>query len=212
FDRRAAAEVEAAKARPTKTKPVKVKAVKTRPVKVKAARAAKPAKSDPVSTGPERWSGHPFQAIALRVTAVAVPIILAVLSSIVFSHVVRYPRGASNVALWWIAVLVLSTVVLTVADRWARRLLPLAALLKLSMIFPDQAPSRFGMALRTGTVRHLEERIEQVRLHGIDDEPSRAARQILELVGMMNAHDKQTRGHSERVRAFTDLLATELSC
>jgi HD-GYP domain-containing protein (c-di-GMP phosphodiesterase class II) len=209
FDRRAALEVDATKARPTKTKPVKVKAAKPKPVRTKPVRST-PGKTEHASTGPERWSGHPFQAVALRVTAVAVPIVLAVLSSILFSHIVRYPRGIGNVVLWWIAVLVLSTVVLTVADRWARRLLPLAALLKLSMIFPDQAPSRFGMALRTGTVRHLEERIEQVRLHGIDDEPSRAARQILELVGMMNAHDTRTRGHSERVRAFTDLLATEL--
>ena len=124
----------------------------------------------------------------------AVPIAAAVLASIAFSRVVSYPRSFAEVAAWWVAVLVLSTVVLTVVDRWARRLLPLAALLKISMLFPDEAPSRFGMALKSGTVKNLEERIEQVRLHGVDDEPSRAARQILELVGMLNAHDPRRAG------------------
>src|SRR5438552_279827 len=94
--------------------------------------------------------------------------------------------------------------------RRARRLLPLAALRRLSMVFPDRAPSRFGVALRAGTVRHLEERFDQVREAGVDDEPSQAARQILELIGMLNAHDRGTRGHAERVRAFTDLLAEQM--
>ena len=78
------------------------------------------------------------------------------------------------------------------------------------MVFPDRAPSRFGVALRAGTVRHLEERFDQVREAGVDDEPSQAARQILELIGMLNAHDRGTRGHAERVRAFTDLLAEQM--
>ena len=37
-------------------------------------------------------------------------------------------------------------------DKLAKRLLPLATLLRLSLIFPDQAPSRFKVALRASTV------------------------------------------------------------
>ncbi len=33
---------------------------------------------------------------------------------------------------------------------------------------------------------------------------------ILELVAALSAHDRKTRGHSERVRAYTDMLAAEL--
>ena len=44
-------------------------------------------------------------------------------------------------------------------DRAARRLLPLAALLQLSLVFPDQAPSRFQAALGSGRVGQLEERL-----------------------------------------------------
>jgi HD-GYP domain-containing protein (c-di-GMP phosphodiesterase class II) len=38
----------------------------------------------------------------------------------------------------------------------------------------------------------------------------RAAEQILSLVAALSAHDGKTRGHSERVRAFTDLLGSQL--
>jgi putative nucleotidyltransferase with HDIG domain len=37
-----------------------------------------------------------------------------------------------------------------------------------------------------------------------------AAEQILALVGSLRAHDRHTRGHSERVRVYSDLIAAEL--
>jgi HD-GYP domain-containing protein (c-di-GMP phosphodiesterase class II) len=33
---------------------------------------------------------------------------------------------------------------------------------------------------------------------------------VLSLITALGAHDRRTRGHSERVRVFTDLLAEEL--
>lgn len=56
----------------------------------------------------------------------------------------------------------------------------------------------------------LRHRLEHARDSGIDDEPARAAETILALVGALSAHDRFTRGHSERVRALTDLIAEEL--
>jgi HD domain-containing protein/Big-like domain-containing protein len=158
----------------------------------------------------DRWHGRPVQAAIVRVFVVGVPVGAAVLISILFSAAVPYPDGVALVILWWVAVMAVSTLGLVLVDRQARRLLPLAALLKLSMVFPDRAPSRFGVALRAGTVRNLQERLDQVREEGVDDEPAQAARQILELVGMLNAHDRGTRGHAERVRALTDLLAEQM--
>jgi putative nucleotidyltransferase with HDIG domain len=146
----------------------------------------------------------------LRVVAVAIPVAAGVLASVVFSRVVAYPHGALAVIAWWVAVLGISTVVVAAVERQCRRLLPLATLLKLSMIFPDKAPSRFGVALRAGTVRNLEERVVEMRARGVDDEPSRAAEQILELVGALGVHDRATRGHAERVRAYADLLGAQL--
>jgi hypothetical protein len=157
-----------------------------------------------------RWEGRPVQAFMLRVVAMAIPVAAGVLASVVFSHAVAYPNGALLVVLWWIAVLGISTVVVAAVERQCRRLLPLATLLNLSMIFPDKAPSRFGVALRAGTVKNLEERVVEMRARGVDDEPSRAAEQILELVGALGVHDRATRGHAERVRAYADLLGAQL--
>ena len=39
-----------------------------------------------------------------------------------------------------------------------------------------------------------------------------AAEKILALAGALNAHDRLTRGHGERVRVFTDLIADDSIC
>ena len=69
-----------------------------------------------------------------------------------------------------------ATAILFVLERVARRLLPLAALLKLSLVFPDQAPSRFKTALRTGTVRQLEQHVAEIKQHGFDDDEAACGR------------------------------------
>ena len=110
-------------------------------------------------------------------------------------------------AIWLIGMLGTSTAVLFSTERLARRLLPLAALLKLSLVFPDQVPSRFSVALRTGTTRQLTRRLQQSKL----EPTTRAgATDLLALVAALNHHDPLTRGHSERVRALSDLLAAQL--
>src|SRR5438270_5178209 len=158
----------------------------------------------------DRWQGRPIQAGLLRIIAVAIPVAAGVLASMVFSRLISYPHEIVPMLTWWIGVLAVSTLVVAVVERQCRRLIPLATLLKLSMIFPDKAPSRYGVALRAGTVRNLEERVVEMRARGIDDEPSRAAAQILELVGALGVHDRATRGHAERVRAASDLLGVQI--
>jgi hypothetical protein len=157
-----------------------------------------------------RWRGRPVQSALLRIIAVAIPVAAGVGASVLFSAAVEYPSTLLATVGWWLAVLVVSSAVVLVVERQARRLLPLAALLRLSMVFPDQAPSRFGVALRAGTVRSLEERRAEMQRRGVDDEPSRAAAQILELVGALAVHDRGTRGHAERVRAYADLVGVEM--
>ena len=103
-----------------------------------------------------------------------------------------------------------STIAAALAERLGKRFLPLAMLFRLSLVFPDRAPSRFAMARGAGNVRVLETRIREARENGVDPTPARAAKQILSLVAALSAHDRKTRGHSERVRAFTDLVATQL--
>ena len=84
-------------------------------------------------------------------------------------------------------------------------------LLRLTLLFPDQAPSRFGIALRTGSLHRLRTWAteEADREHGVS--AAEQAESVLSLAAALNTHDRRTRGHSERVRALTDLMAEELA-
>ena len=103
-------------------------------------------------------------ATAIRLTAFATPIVAAIVWSAVFSRMVRPPLGLTARGAWWAVVLVTSTAVLLITERVARQLLPLAALLKLSLVFPDHVPSRFSVALRTGTTRQLARQLQQAKV------------------------------------------------
>ncbi|MGH8928100.1 MAG: HD domain-containing phosphohydrolase, partial [Acidimicrobiia bacterium] len=84
-----------------------------------------------------------------------------------------------------------------------------SALLSLTMAFPDKAPSRFKVALRAGNIGQLKERLATAVATGNQDLAS-ATEFILALSAALTRHDRRTRGHSERTRAYTDLLAEEM--
>jgi putative nucleotidyltransferase with HDIG domain len=115
------------------------------------------------------------------------------------------PDATERTVAAWMGLLVLGIVVAIVAENAARRLIPLATLLKLAMLFPGRAPSRFKLARRAGSVRQLEELTESEA-----GDASGVAETILTLVTALGAHDSATRGHAERVRVYTDMLAEEL--
>lgn len=165
---------------------------------------------DRASERPDRWEGRPVASHAIVATVHLVPIAAAVAVSAFLSRRLSAPHGTGETITRWTVLLVSSTAVLFVLDRLARRALPLAALLKLSMVFPDRAPQRLAVARRAGSVRHLEHRLAEAKALGADDEPARAAEVILSLVAALHGHDRHTRGHSERVRWFADLIADEL--
>jgi putative nucleotidyltransferase with HDIG domain len=161
-------------------------------------------------TGPGgRWRARPLLSFSLRAIAALVPAACAAFAATILGHLVQPPDGLPRL-LWALWLLGSAMLVALVVERGARRLLPLAVLLQLSLAFPDHAPSRFTMARTAGNVRRLEERISRAKQAGVEDDPAKAARQILELVAALSAHDRKTRGHSERVRAYTDMLAGEL--
>ncbi|HEV8572333.1 MAG TPA: HD domain-containing phosphohydrolase [Actinomycetota bacterium] len=161
-------------------------------------------------TQDERWHARPVWSGLLRVLVLVIPVAAGVAAAIFLSQTLPRPDGFVGSALWWIGLFVASATAASLVDRVARKMLPLAALLGLTMIFPDKAPSRFAVARRVGSVRNLEERVRHAQEHGIEDDPARAAETILTLVAALNLHDRKTRGHSERVRALTDMLADEL--
>ena len=149
-----------------------------------------------------RWKARPVLAFALSALAVAVPVFLSFLVTLALANTVAWMSV-------WARVVVLGAVAIVVglaAERVLRRVLPLAALLRMTMLFPDRAPSRFAVARAAGSTRQLVERARS----RADESTGDAATRILGLVAALSSHDRRTRGHSERVRVFTDVIATEL--
>jgi putative nucleotidyltransferase with HDIG domain len=156
-----------------------------------------------------RWQARPVVSLLMRAFAVLLPGLAGAGTAVAIFHAAPQPTGL-RVLGFWLALVVVCTLVALLVERGARRLLPLATLLELTLVFPDKAPSRFALVRGAANARVLEERIRRAKLRGVDDDPSRAAGEILSLVAALSAHDKKTRGHSERVRAFADMVATEL--
>ena len=158
----------------------------------------------------ERWVERPWVARSVRVAVYAIPLALSILASVTLTSVWASPMSDAGSVLRWVVIVMVSTGVLIGTERLSRRLLPLATLFKLSLAFPDEVPSRFRIALRIGTTAQLQRRIEAAQRGEIGESPGEAAERLLELVGLLSHHDRLTRGHSERVRAYTHLVGVEM--
>jgi hypothetical protein len=148
--------------------------------------------------------------MSVRLVARLLPLAASVAATAVLARLVPRPAGFGPAVTWWVCITLAATVVLLVVDRLARRLLPLAAMLQLSLAFPDETPSRLSVALRAGSTSTLERRLQEFKSGTMDAQPARAATTILSLAASLSAHDRRTRGHSERVRALTEVLGQEL--
>lgn len=148
-----------------------------------------------------RWGSHPLLAATLRIGILACPPIAALLVALLVNS--RLPSDLSLI----VRVVVVSTVAVTAAlvlERLLRRLLPLESLLRMTMLFPGRAPSRLAVAQMGRNRADLERRLLD------PDGAGDVAAAMLALITALGRHDKRTRGHSERVRMITELLADEL--
>jgi hypothetical protein len=156
------------------------------------------------------WRRRRLGAGALRAALTLVPIGISLGTAILLGGMVPGGSGTIGTAVHSLLLALCSLAALVVSDKLARRLLPLAALLQLSLLFPDQTPSRFKLALKAGSGRRLAREVEHARAHGLSSEPVLAAEQLVLLASSIGDHDRRTRGHSERVRLYTELIAEEL--
>jgi hypothetical protein len=156
-----------------------------------------------VDEGPGgRWLTRPWLALTVRVGVFAVPLALSLLTVEVVRRALPddLPRWAT------VTVVALAAVaVATGAERLGRRLLPLSGLLRMTMLFPDRAPSRLRVFRDSASTRQLQD-----RLADRDADAAQAAATTLALITALGGHDRRTRGHSERVRVFADLLGDEM--
>jgi HD-GYP domain-containing protein (c-di-GMP phosphodiesterase class II) len=161
------------------------------------------------ATTTSRWAGRPWWARTVRWGVAVVPFLAATMVSVVASLLLPAVSG------WWLAagrlllVAAIATAVMRLVDRMMRRTLPLAALLDLSLTFPDRAPSRLKMAMRAASAQELGDLLDRYQRAGADDAAA-AAERLLELVAALSRHDRITRGHSERVRAYAQMIGEEM--
>jgi HD-GYP domain-containing protein (c-di-GMP phosphodiesterase class II) len=149
-------------------------------------------------------------AAAVLILAFAVPMgASAVVAALIHVLIPRPATMGLRVA-WWATQIAASAIAFVVVERLSRRFLPLAALLRMTLVFPDQAPSRLAVARRAARTKDLDRRIDQAMQTGQRGSLDDAAQDILALAAALSVHDRRTRGHSERVRVVTDMLADEL--
>jgi len=166
-----------------------------------------PRRRDDGGRDPDVWVSRRVAGMALRLVVLIVPVVVAVVASFVVTRIFHAPSSFWPRMLWLLGVVAACSLLVFPARRGLRRLLPLAALLELAIRFPGAAPSRWKVAREAGGIRHLE-----LLAAGLpDSEPVKAATTILALVASLSRHDRVTRGHSERVRVFTDMIAQEMA-
>jgi hypothetical protein len=158
-----------------------------------------------------RWSARPWAARTLRVVVFGLPILASVAFVQLLTSVTGIPTSSLWVFLgWWLGVSILASVVVSGLYALTRRLLPLSGLLGLSLAFPDEAPSRFRLALATGTVESLQARLLRMREARRELDAQAAAEILLQLVAALDVHDRITRGHAERVRGYAASLGRQI--
>lgn len=155
------------------------------------------------------WAPRPIRSVLLRTFIIVMPLAAGFAVTWGLARWIPRPSGPP-VVVWWAGISLAALVALFLVERAVRHLSPLAVLLRLSLAFPDRAPSRLRVARKSGNLRRLKEELDRAREQGRESDLTRAAENILALAAALSAHDRRTRGHSERVRVFTDMLAAEL--
>ncbi|MGH8991606.1 MAG: HD-GYP domain-containing protein [Acidimicrobiia bacterium] len=152
---------------------------------------------------------RPVLAALIRLFVLIVPAVAGMLAAWGVTRLLADPSGTAEIIGWWVALVAAAVTAVVVTQRLAKRLLPLAWLLHLTLAFPDRAPSRLNIARRAARGRTLRHVAAEAREEGLGEDPASAAGRALVLVAALGAHDRRTRGHSERVRGLADVLAEE---
>jgi putative nucleotidyltransferase with HDIG domain len=152
------------------------------------------------------WRARRKLAWSIRAATVAVPFAAATSCMVLLSRVLPRPAATIGQVAWFGLLLCVSWLVARLVSKCVDRSLPLAALLEMSLTFPESAPSRLGLAQR-GSSRSA---LAQLAVAPPDETAQAAAERILRLLTALSAHDRFTRGHAERVRAYADLIAERL--
>ncbi len=151
------------------------------------------------------WGSRPLLARLVRWFLFFLPIVVGWLSVRLMGEFFWRPEGWSGLLAWVAQAIVVASVTAQLTQRLTKRFAPITALLNMTMVFPDHAPSRFGVTLRAGNLKRLTD--DQLTLSSDTQE---AAERAMELVASLGRHEPKTRGHTERVRTYAELIGQEM--
>ncbi|MEL7155994.1 MAG: HD domain-containing phosphohydrolase [Actinomycetota bacterium] len=155
------------------------------------------------------WTASPVKAFVVRALVAVAPAAASFAVASFTSPALWRPEGWVGFAVFLFQIATVGSAAALLTRRAGRRFLPLASLLNMTLVFPDRAPSRFAVALRSGTLKRLTGSLSDVTGAGTADHQA-AAEQLVAMVGALSRHDRLTRGHTERVRAYSALIGSEL--
>ncbi|NNF53713.1 MAG: HD domain-containing protein, partial [Acidimicrobiales bacterium] len=164
----------------------------------------------PSSAKNSNWTSRPILGRLLQISLFVVPFALAFFVSLAIAEGLpaaetRAGQGATIFLLLFVAL-----VVMVSAERLARIAAPITVLLGMTMLFPDRAPNRVRLAMRCSSTDELRRTLIEVNESGLGGSANEAAETLMVLVAALSRHDRMTRGHSERVRAYADVIAGEM--
>lgn len=163
----------------------------------------------------DRWAARPVLGALVHGTLTFGPVLLGIAAGVLVRSLL--PAGGLAGIPRWVLGGIVGTAVVWGAQVAARRLTPLSWLLRLGLLFPGEAPSRFRVARQAGRTRDLAAALDAAdaaaggagRRSG-QDPVQYHAEVVLSLISALASHDKRTRGHAERTRVFTDMLADQI--
>ena len=155
------------------------------------------------------WASRTGLSSLVTALAYILPIVAAIGFVVVANAIVDPPITPGEVVTWWLIMIGGAFVSALVVERLTKRLLPLAAFLRLGLAFPETAPSRLSLALKSRTTAQIRRRLERGSL--IDaSTPQEGAEQLVSLTAALSVHDRLTRGHAERVLEYSSLIAEQM--
>ena len=163
---------------------------------------------EPAGTG--LWPRRRIASVVVRALGLLVPLAAGCGAALIANRALPDAHHIVSVVLRTFVIVALSMTTIAVLDRSVRRFLPLATLLQLSLVFPDEAPSRLRIALHSSSRRRVRQLVADATENGLADKPAVAAEQVILLIAALGDHDRHTRGHSERVRVYADLIGREM--
>ena len=141
------------------------------------------------SESKNRWESRHIAARVLRWAVTLVPFGVSIAVTSLVRDLLGQGTGWNAVLTIFVPLVVVAISTALITERLLNRFLPLASLLELSLVFPDQVPSRFGVALRAGSTRKLARTVHDVQQSNFSSDHREAAQQVLDLVEVLRNHE-----------------------